>query len=988
MELLPRGQSRRLRLALFVGTAAVALYALAGFVIAPPLLRSFIETRGSAFLGRTLRLERLRLNPFTLSATAEGLDLRDADGTPLLRWDRLFVDLQAASLPYREWRLRAVELEGASARLVLLPDGRLNIAELADRLAPAAAPATPPTPPTPVRIGHLRLAGATLNFVDRSIETPFTTTLGPVRIDVRDLTTHEDARAPFTFAGRTESGESFSWQGGFSLAPLRSEGQFTFEGIDLTKYRPYYRGTVPFEIRTGTGDLSATYQFEWSPARHLLRIEAGSVAARDIRLAEPGREEIAFAAPASEVRGAGIDLLTGEIRIAALTSRCGHVLLRQYPDGSINLVNMVLPFYQEPAPAVGPAPAAVAPVPAPAAGPAPLVRLDEVSFTDYAVEAEDQALPSPVRVVLDQVALVLRDVDNRPATTSRGTLDVRWNGDGTLHAEGDLSLMTFVADLKLKADRLDLTPLSPYIDPFLDLRLTAGLLSGEGRARANLENIDRPEFSWSGDLHLDRVATVDGPKGEPFLAWRNFALKGLEYDLRRDRLKLREAALVRPEVRLAIAPDGGTNVGAVLRWAAPAPEEEGAADTAPPPVPAPAPPPAATADTGLVTVGRFALRDGIVRLVDSGVTPPLILSLTDIAGSVAGLSSRPGMRARVDVIAKFEGAAPLSLAGDVDPLGSDVYTDLALAVRGADLSPFSPWAGRYIGYTLQRGKLDLDMRYRLEERRIEGRNLLTADQLTLGDKTDSSDATTLPVRLGLALLRDRNGVIHLDVPVAGSLDDPRFRLGRVILRAVANVFGKLVTAPFAMLARAFAGRDDVDLSVVEFEPGAAVIGADAAARLDTLGTALYERPELQLSIAGSADEPIDAPGLRRARLEVLVREAKWRSLGRREREEIAADAVVVVPDERPKYVKAAWRAMRETLPDDATEKPETPEAMEAWMLERIAIAPEDLSRLAADRAAAVRDHLAAGGRVDLARLFIADSGAGSAHGGRVVLEMQ
>jgi hypothetical protein len=324
--------------------------------------------------------------------------------------------------------------------------------------------------------------------------------------------------------------------------------------------------------------------------------------------------------------------------------------------------------------------------------------------------------------------------------------------------------------------------------------------------------------------------------------------------------------------------------------------------------------------------------------------------------------------------------------GDLDPLGADISSDLVLAVRGADLTPFSPWWGRYVGYNLQRGKLDVDMRYRLASRRVEGANLLIADQLTLGEKTASPDATRLPVRLGLALLRDRHGVITLDVPVEGSLDDPRFRLGRVILRAIANVFGKLVTAPFAMLARAFAGREDVDLSIVEFEPGSAAIGTEAASRLDALATGLYERPELRLSIAGSADEPVDTPALRRARLEALVRQARWRSLGRREREATAPEAVAVTAEDRPKYVKAAWKALRETFPEDTSEKPETPEAMETWMLERITIAPEDLRRLAADRAAAVRDHLAGGGKVDTARLFVAD--AGDARGARAVLEMQ
>jgi hypothetical protein len=872
-----------------------------------------------------------------------------------------------------------------------------------------------------VRIGRLRLANATLNFIDRSTEPTFTTTLGPIRFDIRDLTTHQDARAPFTFAGRTESGEGFSWQGGFSLTPLGAEGSFTLEGVDLTKYRPYYRGTVPFEIRAGTGDLRASYKVEWSPGSHVLRIEDGAATGRNIALAEPGHEEIALSAPLTEVRGGMVDLMTGEVRIGAFSSNGGQVLLRQYPDRSINLVNMVLPFFEAPPPtpaapgappADGPAPAAPAPKAPPAPGSEPLVRLEEVTFTDYTVQAEDQALPRPVRVVLDQVALALRNVDNRLATTSRGTLDVRWNGEGTLHTEGDLSLMKFVADLALKGDRIDLTPLSPYLDPFLDLRLTSGLLSGEGRVKANIADLDHPEFTWNGDLRLERFATVDGPKGEPFLSWRSFALKGLEYDLQRDRMALREAALVAPEVRLAINADGRTNAEAVLRLAPPpADEAEAAGDevvagteappaagTQPPPAaapgaaPKPAPsapapaPPDTVAGAGVITVGRFALRDGVIRLVDSGMTPPLTAAMTGIEGSITGLSSRPGKHARVDVNAKFEGVAPITLTGDLDPLGADVFSDLVLAVRGADLTPFSPWCGRYIGYNLERGKLDVDMRYRLEARRLEGANLLVADQLTLGDKTDSPDATKLPVRLGLALLRDRHGVIQLDVPVEGNIDDPRFRLGRVIVRAIANVFSKLVTAPFAMLARAFAGSDDIDLSIVDFEPGSAAIGTDAASRLDTLATGLYERPELRLSIAGSADDPVDAPALRRARLEALVRAAKWRSLGRREREEIAPEAVVVAPGERPKYVKAAWRALRETLPEEDTEKPETPEAMEAWMLERIAIAPEDLRVLAAARAAAVRDHLAGGGKVDTARLFIADSGA--TRGTRAVLEMQ
>src|SRR4029450_4949659 len=122
---------------------------------------------------------------------------------------------------------------------------------------------------------------------------------------------------------------------------------------------------------------------------------------------------------------------------------------------------------------------------------------------------------------------------------------------------------------------------------------------------------------------------------------------------------------------------------------------------------------------------------------------------------------------------------------------------------------------------------------------------------------------------------DRHGAVQLDVPVEGSLDDPRFRLGRVILRAVVNVFTKLVTSPFTLLARAFSGKE-VDLSVIDFEPGTEALNQEARSRLDTLAKALVERPALTLSLSGSADPNVDPDAMRHAKLEALGRAGKWR----------------------------------------------------------------------------------------------------------------
>jgi hypothetical protein len=334
---------------------------------------------------------------------------------------------------------------------------------------------------------------------------------------------------------------------------------------------------------------------------------------------------------------------------------------------------------------------------------------------------------------------------------------------------------------------------------------------------------------------------------------------------------------------------------------------------------------------------------------------------------------------------------PVQVDGQVDPLGADVSTDLALTAKGIDLAPLATYAARYLGYDLDRAKLSLDMKYVLADRALEGTNVFTADPFLLGARTDSPDATHLPVRLGLALLRDRHGVIELDVPVKGSLDDPKFKLGRVILRAVVNVFSKLVTAPFTLLARAFSGGKDIDISLIEFAPGSAAIGEGEKPRLETLSKGLTDRPGLMLAITGRvAPEPGGGPGsdyeaLRRRKLDDLVRAAKWKSLRKAARDTTPVEQVVVETGETEKYLKAAWKDFLEAHPEAAGEtRPETPEEIEARLLPRLEVPPADLAALAEARAAAVRDALVAAG-IDAARLATKSDPTG---GARATFELQ
>ena len=426
------------------------------------------------------------------------------------------------------------------------------------------------------------------------------------------------------------------------------------------------------------------------------------------------------------------------------------------------------------------------------------------------------------------------------------------------------------------------------------------------------------------------------------------------------------------------------------------PVPEGEAPEAPAAAPSqpPAPPPS---DSGEITIRRVRLRNGRLTYEDRSVAPAVALALTRINGTIAGLSSKELARADVDINARLENVAEVKLYGKINPLIENQYTDLTLEAKGADLMPMGPYCGKYLGYALQKGKLDLAMKYLVSSRNLQASNLITIDQLTLGEKVESPDATGLPVKLGVALLKDRNGVIELDVPVEGSLDDPKFRLGRVIMHAIGVVFTKLVTSPFKLLARAFGGsRGGPELSGVR--SGSRRADAPGAGEAEPSGhLALREARSLpgdpwcrggrgrsrraQAQEAGGSPAPreMGVAGQERARRHAA-------GVGDRRRRGNPGPGEAGLQDRLVEGDGGAGAGGRGGSGDGR--KPEAPEEMEDWLLARLDVTDDDLRQLAARRAAAVRDYILATGKVEPERLFLSDEKpADTAEGRRVTLAL-
>lgn len=257
----------------------------------------------------------------------------------------------------------------------------------------------------------------------------------------------------------------------------------------------------------------------------------------------------------------------------------------------------------------------------------------------------------------------------------------------------------------------------------------------------------------------------------------------------------------------------------------------------------------------------MTIKRGRVDFYDRTLDPHYFTHLVDIDGRISGLLSEESAVADLEVRAKLDDYAPLEIVGKINPLREDIFVDVKVRFKDMDLTSLTPYSGKYVGYTIQKGKLSLDLEYLIEKRKLDSENRIVLDQFTFGERVESPHATRLPVKLAVALLKDRNGLIKLDIPVRGTLDDPKFSVWRVILQVIVNLVTKAVTSPFALLG-AIVGSGE-EISYVEFEEGTAALNKVNLKKIENLARVMEERPELKLEIEGHVDVEKDKDALKK-----------------------------------------------------------------------------------------------------------------------------
>lgn len=924
------------------------IYTVVGFLVLPLIVKPVLTDKLTQLLQRDVSIEKIRINPYSLSLTIGGIEIKKRESSEILAaWSEFYVNLQSfSSLVKRAIVVKELYLREPFLRIERDTKGDMNILSLFPKTEGENSQRDSNEEATEeglaIRMDLIELEGGEIFFSDSSRPETFQTTLRPISFYLLNLDTTGESESDFKLSLESEIGEEITLQGSFRLNPLISEGTVEIRDLSAPKYSPYYGDMIAFDIEKGSLTVRTEYSYDGSRESTATQLANLSLSLREALLRQETLEF--FKVDTFLVENTDIDLNKKTIEIGNMSTSKGELTLVRESDGTLNVSTLVPPADGEEK------------LEENVDDEIPWIVTVKTLATDgYTVTFEDRSTGQPVIVKLENVELAGENISTVKESRGHLRLDLQEQLGGTFSTEGTVGVSPLFADFSMKLSDFHITPFQPYVSEVADLIIQKGGISTEGNLIVEEGDGGTPSVTFKADGVLTDFSSADSVKGEDFFNFTSLRFDKLTLHYNPNSLTMGEISLSDFYAKIIINSDQTLNTSEIFRGKAggnePIREKEEAEEKGEP-------------FFEKMDLGTVRLKNGHISFTDRFIKPNYTADLFEIGGSISGLVSEETALADVDLTGKLDKTIPLTITGTTNPLKEDFFADLTIKFENIELGPLTPYSQKHLGYPIDKGKLFLNLTYKIDKRTIESDNKIFIDQFTLGDAVESPDAIKLPVKLAISLLQNRKGEIDLDVPVSGSLDDPEFSVGYFIFKIIGNIIEKAVTSPFALIGGLAGGGEE--LGYAEFDYGSARITAEVTEKLNKLDEALYSRPLLKLEIEGHADTASDRAMLAKSLLEKKIKSAKLKDNASRGLPSISLEEIIIAPEEYETYLAIAFK--EEGLPEPEGEK--KAEEMERRLSDTITVTDDDLRQLAYQRASMIRDYILASGKVEKERIFL------------------
>ncbi len=834
-----------------------------------------------------------------------------------------------------------------------------------------------------VQISALTVTNGHVHLHDAVPKGGFRGSFDDIDFKLKHFTTAADKSAEYDLSLQVDNKAALSSGGSFSVAPLAVKSSLKLTGLNLRSGWPYLARFLTAPLK-GILDLSGDVSFNKDKG---LAAKNGLLTLKNLSTRYGDKDGLSLSL--LTVNGASFTQKENSLEIGEVKLAKGNIAVSREPDGQISILSLLVKQPVTAVQKIRPATAVTknvqqktGAVKIKSEGKALSYRLKHFQTDKLNLQFRDKSRSGKPTFSLRNTSVSLANLSGPRFTPARLRFAATFGKRTPVKASGDITPLPFRYKGSVNIGHLPIRDFEDYFPDNLNVFIVGGYLDTALKLDVALKD-GKPVGTFRGSAGIRAFHSIDTVTEDDLLKWESLQLDDFRGSLAPFSLNVQEVALNGVYSRIIIRKDGTLNLQNIVQnpppVVAPAHMEGGSSLPAPAETVAAVPsvPSAPQQDTrakNRIRIGAVTIQAGTLSFTDNYLSQQFATTFYNLGGSVSGLSSEDSAFADVDLRGNLENHSPLQITGKINPLRNDLFVDLKVSFHDIELSPASPYSGTYLGYSIEKGKLFLDLKYHIEKKLLSSDNKIFIDQFTFGHKVESDKATSLPVKLGLALLKDRKGEIHLDVPVTGRTDDPKFSVWKLVFQVLKNMLVKAVTSPLTLLSSMFGGGED--FSAIQFGYGTSIIPPAEEQKLNALSKALLDRPGLKVELKGYVDREKDTEAYRRELLNRKLKNEKFLTLAKEGllKAGETADTIQILPEEYATYLTAVYR--KEKFPKQRNVlgliKTLPPEEMNKLIITHINVGKPELQALAHERVVAVMNYLVRKGNIPAERIFQRD----------------
>lgn len=950
--------SRNRKIALFSASALALVFIVVCYWL-PLVIKAKLPGLIAEATGKSASIAQVQVQLLPLAVRIDDFSLND-NNQVMLSVGQVYLKIDVlASLSQQALVIAELVVSKPFVHVKKHADGHFNLMELA-----ASKPSETNTSDNkifPLSIQQLAITEGKLVYEDA--QSPKTIAVYPIQLENKQFSTIGSATAELALALTLESGGHLSWTSNLTMQPLHFQGEIHLSQIDLQTLPlpqaiggflqadlPYeasiddagievklknahvtlqklllsqaglaveaseishetdlvfsYKnnaikivadrakldvkhliGLQPIDAKVESISVASAYQMDFSNNQLNFQVKKAAFDGKNLQLTLPKHDKASLIIAAIAGQGLDFNLAQQSLGIQALSVNGAQLQATRLADGSFDLQTILPPT------------AAVA-----ASGDTAtviakpwLLHAKALSLINCGLNFTDASLATPTTINLNPINLSLTDFNSDAKTKMPLGFSMGVNKNGMVKLDGDVSLTPLAANLAVDIKNIDLEKFQNYYAQFIRLDVIDGMLGIDGKLAATIN--DKVDLTFSGNATVADFLTRDQRIHKDFLKWLNLRLSGIHLDTVANRFTADELNITRPYSRVTIRKDKTINYANLLI----VPPE---ADKAITKVEKPAKKP--PANPFYFNLAKIRITDASTNFSDLSLILPFSAYVQDMEGGASGVSSETKSIVKINLKGKAYDLSSVDISGEVSPYLGDY--DVKVKFNALPMPLVSPYMVQFAGYKVEKGKMTLELGYKVANKRLTASNKLLIDQFELGDQVDNPDAIPVPLKLAVALLKDSKGNIDFNFPISGSLENPEFSFRSIVADALGNALRKIISSPFTALASLFDDSKE-DLSTVSFIPGSSELDTLQQNKLQALAKGLQQRPTLTIGVKGVAYEKQDWPA--------ISDDALYDQLKMRRADELNKNAAVKT---RPEYIKLSDEDYRRLISDMFLEK--------------------------------------------------------------------